>query len=149
MNDKATTERNEKLVSALFALYSRKGPFTLDDLRAVYANTVVFEDPLHRREGIQSLLDYLNHLYSRVQECRFERKGQWICGETVFVEWVMHLRHPSLNGGNPFTVEGLSRLHCGDRIYAHRDFFDAGKLLYENVPVIGAVNRWLKRRSAS
>lgn len=144
---------SRELVNELFNLYSRKGGFHLDELRKVYANTVVFEDPLHRHEGIQSLLDYLNRMYSNVQECQFERKGVWLCEETstpqqVFVQWNMNVRHSLLNGGKAFSVEGLSRLHCGDRIYYHRDFFDAGALLYEKVPVLGSLNRWIKRRSA-
>lgn len=142
---------SRELVNELFTLYSQRGPFTLNDLRKVYANTVIFEDPLHRHEGIQSLLDYLNNLYSNVQECQFDRKGIWICEESkapqqVFVQWNMHLRHPSLNSGKAFSVEGLSRLHCADRIYYHRDFFDAGALLYEKIPLFGAVNRWIKRQ---
>jgi len=145
MNDK----RSEQLVNGLFALYSRKGSFTVEELRGVYANTVVFEDPLHRREGIQALCDYLNHMYQSVQECRFDRRGHWVCDDTVFVQWEMHLTHPSLNSGKIFSVSGLSQLTCGDRIFYHRDFFDAGEMLYEKVPVIGGINRWLKRRVGS
>jgi len=139
----------EKLVNGLFALYSRQGSFNIEELRSIYANTVVFEDPLHRREGIQALCDYLNNIYQSVQECRFERRGHWICDDIVFLQWDMHLLHPSLNGGKNFSVSGLSQLKCGDRIFYHRDYFDAGEMLYEKVPVIGGINRWLKRRVGS
>lgn len=149
MNNPSDLARSEKLVSGLFSLYSRKGSFTLEDLRSVYANTIVFEDPLHRHEGIQALCDYLNRMYESVQECRFERRGHWVCDETVFVQWDMHLVHPLLNGGKNFSVSGLSQLKCGDRIFYHRDFFDAGEMFYEKVPVIGALNRWLKQRIGS
>ncbi len=30
-------------------------------------------------------------------------------------------------------------------VFLHRDFFDLGQLLYENVPLIGAINRQLKK----
>ena len=33
-----------------------------------------------------------------------------------------------------------------DKVYRHRDYFDAGALLYEHVPLLGRVIRWLKRR---
>ena len=61
----------------------------------------------------------------------------------------MHLRHRALKRGKPVIVNGLSQLTCGDRIFYHRDYFDAGQLLYEQVPLLGAVNRWLKRRTGS
>ncbi|HCW90926.1 MAG TPA: transcriptional regulator, partial [Marinobacter sp.] len=32
----------------------------------------------------------------------------------------------------------------GQRIGYHRDYFDAGQLLYENVPVLGRMIRWIR-----
>jgi hypothetical protein len=149
MSDNENKIRTENLVSSLFSLYSRQGSFTVEELLGIYTNAVIFEDPLHRREGIQALCDYLNNIYQSVQDCRFERRGHWVCDETVFVQWDMYLVHTSLNGGKSFSVSGLSQLKCADRIFYHRDFFDAGEMLYEKVPVMGVVNRWLKRRAAS
>lgn len=146
-NENATSA--ESLVSDLFNLYSSKGNFTLTQLQKIYANTVVFEDPLHKVEGIHALLDYLNEMYTRVDECRFEKLGSWVCGDVVFVQWKMFLCHPRLNGGKLFEVNGLSQLQCGDRIFYHRDYFDAGQLLYEQVPLLGSVVRWIKKRIAA
>ena len=33
-------------------------------------------------------------------------------------------------------------------LFERRDYFDAGNLLYEHLPVLGAAIRWLKRRLA-
>jgi hypothetical protein len=33
-------------------------------------------------------------------------------------------------------------------VYLHRDYFDAGALLYEHLPVLGTLIGWLKRRLA-
>ncbi len=33
-----------------------------------------------------------------------------------------------------------------DKVYRHRDYFDAGAMLYEHLPVLGRVVSWLKRR---
>ncbi len=36
-----------------------------------------------------------------------------------------------------------------DRIAMHRDWWDAAEELYEKLPVVGALMRWLKRRANS
>ena len=58
----------------------------------------------------------------------------------------MHTSHPRLAGGQLIEVEGCSFLLWRDRVYRHRDYFDAGALLYEHLPVLGRVIAWLKRR---
>ena len=140
------TVRMLALVDQLFQLFNQGGPFTEEQLQTTYANTVVFEDPLHRVEGLRALQIYFAELYQHVEECRFERLDCWVSQNTAFVSWKMYLTHPRLNGGKNFVVPGLSQLQCGDRIFLHRDYFDLGNMFYERVPVIGAVNRWLRRQ---
>ena len=51
-------------------------------------------------------------------------------------------------GGQPITLQGCSCLHWRDRVHFHQDYFDAGALLYEHLPVMGTAIRWLKGRLA-
>mgnify|MGYP006198060143 CR=1 FL=1 len=53
-----------------------------------------------------------------------------------------------LAGGQPITLQGCSCLHWRDRVHFHQDYFDAGALLYEHLPVMGTAIRWLKGRLA-
>ena len=63
-----------------------------------------------------------------------------------YLRWVMSYRHPRLAGGQVIRVSGCSHLLWRDKVYRHRDYFDAGALLYEHLPVLGRVIAWLKRR---
>ncbi|BBI47777.1 hypothetical protein HORIV_01980 [Vreelandella olivaria] len=58
--------------------------------------------------------------------------------------------HPRLAGGKPVEVEGCSALTFADdgRVQRHRDYFDAGAMLYEQLPLMGSAIRWLKKRLA-
>ena len=51
--------------------------------------------------------------------------------------------------GEAQTVHGSSHLHLAadGRIAIHRDYWDAAEELYEKLPVLGALMRWLKRRA--
>ena len=72
-----------------------------------------------------------------------------VIGEkTAYVKWVMHFRHPRL-GNRLISVRGVSHLKYGEKIEYHEDFYDMGAMLYEQLPVLGNVTRWLKLRLAS
>ncbi|MND95069.1 SnoaL-like domain protein [compost metagenome] len=120
----------------------------LERLGELYSTDVLFVDPLHEICGLAALERYFAALYADVQELGFEFHG---CDEVHegegYLRWTMSYRHPRLAGGRPIQVEGCSHLLWRDgRVYRHRDYFDAGALLYEHLPVFGRAIAWLKRR---
>jgi hypothetical protein len=60
----------------------------------------------------------------------------------------MTYSHPKLNKGQQIQVDGMSQLKFDDKIYAHRDYFDLGQMLYEQVPFLGGLIGLLKKRAA-
>ena len=106
-----------------------------------------FTDPLHEVQGLAHLRSYFSELYANVSELRFDFHGFDQIGEGEgYLRWVMSYRHPHLAGGRLIRVDGCSHLLWSDKVYRHRDYFDAGALLYEHVPVLGRAIAWLKRR---
>lgn len=122
-------------------------------LSQLYTQDVIFHDPLHRIEGRGSLEQYFKALYENVTSCRFEFHQQALQGEIAFVSWTMHLSHRRLAGGKAIAVEGCSVLcfpeHAEGRVSRHRDHFDLGALLYENLPLLGPLVKGVKRRASS
>ncbi|QOR40199.1 nuclear transport factor 2 family protein [Billgrantia diversa] len=119
-------------------------------LYELYTRDVLFIDPFHRIEGIDALEAHFSKLYENVTACRFTFHDRLAQGNHAYVIWTMHLRHPRLGGGKPVTVEGCSQLTFSarepQRVCQHRDYFDAGAMLYEQLPGLGSLVRWLKRR---
>ena len=119
----------------------------LQRLNELYATDVHFTDPLHDVKGIGHLRSYFSELYANVSELRFDFYGFDQIGEGEgYLRWVMSYRHPRRAGGGLIRVDGCSHLLWRDKVYRHRDYFDAGALLYEHVPVVGRAIAWLKRR---
>lgn len=57
----------------------------------------------------------------------------------------MHLRHKRIKRGREIMVDGISHLRVRDgKVCFHRDYFDAGQLLYENLPLVGRIIRFIK-----
>ena len=118
-------------------------------LGELYSDDVLFRDPLHEVRGLPALQRYFAELYANVGRLEFDFHGfdQVVDGEG-YLRWTMHFRHPRLRGGAPISVDGCSHLLWWDKVYQHRDYFDAGAMLYEHLPLMGGVIAWLKRRLA-
>ncbi|ATJ84384.1 nuclear transport factor 2 family protein [Halomonas beimenensis] len=138
-------------LEAFCAFYNKLDKSCTKNLYKIYTQDVAFEDPLHRIEGLDALEDYFSSLYENVTRCRFRFHQRQRLGEQAFVTWTMHVAHPRLARGREIAVEGCSRLaFAGDgsgRVHEHRDYFDAGALLYEQLPLIGPTIRLIKRRA--
>ncbi|RAR58174.1 MULTISPECIES: nuclear transport factor 2 family protein [Halomonadaceae] len=146
-------------LDAFCAFFNKLDKTCTDQLGNVYTDDIVFQDPLHRIEGLSELETYFAALYTHVEECQFTFHHQQRQGDTAFVTWTMTLRHPRLSGGKAYEVEGCSRLTFAppragsdqepQKVQHHRDYFDAGELLYERLPGLGWVIRHLKRRAGA
>jgi hypothetical protein len=117
-------------------------------LREMYTDDVVFKDPVHEIRGLVGLEDYFATLISEMTDCRFEYLDEIVGDRSAYVKWMMHYRHPRL-GNRLVSVRGVSHLRFGDKIEFHEDVYDMGAMLYEQVPLLGNVTRWLRLRLAS
>jgi hypothetical protein len=122
---------------------------SLELLDAFYAPTIHFVDPLHEEHGLEGVKAYYERLYSGVAECRFEFEDALESPARIMLAWTMHLRHKSFRPQETLHLKGVSRLHHGQgRVHFHQDYFDAGAMLYERIPLLGAAVRGIKRRVA-
>jgi hypothetical protein len=121
----------------------------LHRLKQLYSDDVRFTDPLHDIQSLTALQDYFAQLYANVSELGFSFHGYDQVEEgSGYLRWTMHYRHPRLHRGQLIEVEGCSFLLWHDKVYRHRDYFDAGALLYEHLPIMGSAIGWLKGRLA-
>lgn len=131
------------------AFFNSIEPNALPDLATVYTADVHFQDPFTEAHGRDALTAYFHSAYSNVLQCRFEFGASFGSETQQALPWTMNLRHRKLAGGQLVQVHGLSHIVIqADCIAFHRDYFDAGELLYENVPVLGSAVRLLRRYAA-
>ncbi len=122
----------------------------LESVGELYSQDVSFSDPMHDIQGIAAMRRYFKQLYANVSDLRFDFHAfdEVRAGEGYLI-WTMHYSHPRLANGRTIHVEGCSHVKWRDgKVYRHRDYFDAGALLYEHLPVMGRVINWLKKRLA-
>jgi ketosteroid isomerase-like protein len=110
----------------------------LAELEHLYSVDVCFEDPAHAIQGRIALMNYYRKLLQGLDSCQFRFHRSVVNGTDLFLSWTVTFTHPRLNGGQLVRVEGASYLRTRHgRIYYHRDYFDLGALLYENLPLLG------------
>jgi len=136
------------IVERFQQLYRELDRSNIEKLENLYAPDIDFHDPFHQVAGLQQLKNYFLNLYVNVEQIDFEFGESVSQGNQHFVDWTMHLTHPKLNKGRTIQVPGASFLKVNEaqQIILHRDFFDAGAMLYEQLPLLGAVIKHIKRR---
>ncbi|EAZ97937.1 nuclear transport factor 2 family protein [Marinobacter sp. ELB17] len=136
------------VVNRFRELFNTLDKGNLNKLAGVYSEHIHFKDPLGEVHGLDELTRYFAGSYQNVIASHFVFDHEVVDEGTVTLPWTMHLRHKRINGGKEIQVEGISHLHidCG-KVNYHRDYFDAGQMLYENLPLLGGIIRKIKEHA--
>lgn len=120
----------------------------VDTLAQVYTADAVFVDPFHRLDGLPAIQHYAAHMYENLIGSEFSFASKHQLGDEIYLRWAMTIRHKRLRGGAPITVPGVTYLKLtGDKVSYHEDYYDGAALIYENIPLLGALVRLVKRNA--
>lgn len=136
------------IIPTVKVIYRDLNKENIDELISIYDKNVTFVDPVNAIHGREKLLDHFKHSYADVQSCEFlfDDAIEIIQPNTALLSWKMILKHKSLNSGNAVEVDGSSYLSFSDKITFHRDWFDLGQMIYENLPLVGSAIKLVKSR---
>jgi steroid Delta-isomerase len=121
---------------------------TLPQLRALYTNTAYFKDPFNEVRDIAAIEAIFAHMFVALDAPRFVVHTNIAQGNEAFLAWDFHFHIKRFRPHVAQTIRGGSHLKFDDegRVVFHRDYWDAAEELYEKLPAIGALMRFLKRR---
>lgn len=125
-------------------------PASLDRLGEIYAPDSRFKDPFNAVRGLDAIRRVYAHMYATLDEPRFEVTRAVTQGDDCVLMWNFLFRFRRRDGKTQ-TVRGASHLvlDSDGRIADHRDYWDAAEELYEKLPLVGSLMRWLKRKVQS
>ncbi|CAA0105563.1 Uncharacterised protein [BD1-7 clade bacterium] len=143
--NQATSLPTERLIEH-FKLYYRNllqpSNVRIDN---IYADNMIFKDPVHEVTGLDQFSSYLDKLCDNLIDCRFEYLDELVGDGIAYIKWNMHYHHPKISS-EPITLRGITHLHFDTHITYHEDVFDMGAMLYEHLTVIGPVTRFIKQK---
>ena len=130
----------------VIAFYESLTPETLPSLDTFYADDARFIDPFNDVTGLAAIRRVFDHMFSTLESVTFEVTGSATEGDQSFLIWDFHLRRRA--GGAAMTIHGTSHLRFATdgRIAWHRDYWDPAREIYEGLPALGAVLRWIRGR---
>lgn len=138
-----------RILERFCEFYHQLGEANLSELQGIYTEDVCFIDPIATHHGLASVEKYFERLMTSTKHCQFNIHNIAPCGENKLavdyvVAWTMLLE---LRNGRQISLDGLTELKVRDEgIFYHRDYYDLGQMVYEHVPVLGRVIRFIKRR---
>ena len=137
-------------VARLVALYESLVPADLPALRGLYADDASFKDPFNAVQGVAAIARIFDHMFRTLDGPRFQVLNTVAEGDHVFLTWDFHFRRRG-QGAAPMCIHGASHLRFNARgqVVMHRDYWDAAEELYQKLPLLGVLMRWLKRRRGS
>lgn len=121
---------------------------SLDQLAALYAPDAHFVDPFNSVQGAGAIAEVFRHMFATLENPRFIVTGSVNQGDQCFLLWDFRFRFRRFRRHVDQSVPGTSHLrfdHQG-RICYHHDYWDAAHGLYETMPVLGGLMRWLRGR---
>ncbi len=141
----------ETALHTVVEFFEHLQPSDLAQLDAIYTADAQFKDPFNEVQGVPAIAQIFAHMFDNLDAPRFVITQQVQQGVQCFVTWDFIFSLRSVNAGVPLIVRGASHLvlreEAGEwRVALHRDYWDAAEELYEKLPVVGSLMRWLKRR---
>lgn len=133
-------------LNTLFDTYNNLDSGSLNLLDSIYDESIVFEDPIRRIEGLSNLKQYFDRLYKNVVNTTFSSCLTIEEGDHAAISWTGRIQHQTFNQSRPITIHGVSVLHYEDKIKYHRDYFDLGQMIYENITFLGGIIAIIKRK---
>ena len=118
-------------------------------LLEVYAPDARFKDPFNDVAGVAVIAAIFEHMFEQVDAPRFVVTARTVQGAEAFLVWEFRFRMKRWRRGEQ-CIRGASHILFNDAglVTLHRDYWDAAEELYEKLPLLGALMRWLKRRAS-
>lgn len=134
-------------IARLRAYFEQLQRADLARIGEVYTDDASFKDPFNEVRGTTAIVRIFEHMFDTLEAPRFVIHEAVAQGAQGFLTWHFVFRR----GGGEFVVRGASHLRFGadGRIEMHRDYWDAAEELYEKLPLLGGLMRWLRRRIAA
>jgi steroid Delta-isomerase len=144
------TDDSRAALMRLIPWFESLTPQSLQRLGDFYAADARFKDPFNEVHGVAAITRIFEHMFVSLHGPRFVVTQQLVDGAQAFLVWEFRFRFKRGDTATEQVIRGGSHLTLDDdgRISDHRDYWDAAEELYEKLPGLGILMRWLKRQAS-
>jgi hypothetical protein len=135
-------------ITRLKEFFETLTPATVARLDEFYVPEARFKDPFNEAKGVPAIRAIFDGMFRKVDRPRFVVTRSFGQGDEAFLAWDFVFCFKG-DTEREQTVRGATLILFSPdgRVVLHRDYWDAAEELYEKLPVLGSLMRWLKRRA--
>jgi len=124
-------------------------PQSVSQLLTLYDAQATFKDPFNEVQGLPEIERIFRHMYVALDRPHFVITAQLVDGAQAFLTWEFRFHFKRFDTSTLQVVRGGSHVVFNEAglVTLHRDYWDAAEELYEKLPMVGGVMRWLKKRA--
>lgn len=141
----------QEAVDRLVAFFETMAPASVLNFPQFYTADAYFKDPFNEVTGLAEIQRIFSHMYVALDNPRFMITSRIVEGDQCFLAWDFLFAFKAFHKGVTQTVRGSSHLKLAPdgRVNYHRDYWDTAEEMYQKVPLLGGLVRWLTRHAAS
>ncbi len=123
---------------------------SLQQIVQIYTADARFKDPFNDVRGVAEIRRVFAQIATQVEVPSFGVTHAVCQGDDAFLTWDFGFQMKRWRQDEQ-VIHGAShiRFAADGRVAYHRDYWDPAEELYEKLPVLGILMRWLKRQGAS
>lgn len=145
------------VLASFIDFFENLTPQSLKTIDKFYCKEINFKDPFNETAGIPALTAVFEDMFEQLHEPAFrvveiieqttdtpEQRHQ------AFLVWDFTFRFKSFRSTVPQRMRGSSHIVFDNdgQVLHHLDYWDAAGQLYEKIPLLGRLMRWLRNRLA-
>lgn len=132
------------------AFWEQLTPASAEQLSTVFADNARFCDPHNDVRGHAEIARIFDHLFKACHAPQFRVQDSAASGERAYLHWEFTFTSKGGRARN-WRITGMSRVVFNDEglVLEHVDHWDPARQIYEQIPVLGAVMRSLRRHLAA
>jgi hypothetical protein len=136
-------------ISRFARYFEQLQPADIARLGQYYAADARFKDPFNDVRGVPAIARIFQHMFESLDQPRFVVTQQLQQGSDAFLSWDFTFRFKNFRRDQLQCIQGATHLKLDDAglVTLHRDYWDAAEELYEKLPLVGGLMRWLKARA--
>ena len=144
-----TADQMKQRVEALERFFEQLDPGELQNIGQFYAPQAYFKDPFNEVRGPEEIRRLFEHMYRVLERPHFVITERVLQAPQCVLIWEFRFRFRRFDRGREQVVRGSSHLRFGvdGRVEYHRDYWDAAEELYEKIPGLGMLMRWLRQKA--
>ena len=150
MSEARAVQTADPRVQRIIDRFEQLKPEDLDTMHLLYSEQARFKDPFNEVQGVPAIRGVFAHMFTSLDGPHFEIQEVLVQGDQCFLTWDFVFRMKRFRKDEQ-RIHGGSHLRLAPdgRIDMHRDYWDVAEELYEKLPVLGSLMRWLKRRASN